>query len=240
MANNEETNSVGDYEPFSSQYAANVDTKPIHIYYERPNTWSLLPQPLAGLKILDLGCGSGWYAEQLMRANAVVTAVDRSPTMVEITRRRLNDQGNFYVANIEEKMDFLQKEEFNIILAPLFIHYINDWQQLFSEISRVLKPNGYFIFSTHQPQTEVTSFNLQNYYNKVIIKDFWQDIQSEVKYYHHTLHELSEALYNSGMVIERLLEPQPLPEMATADSLMYHNIITKPWFLFIRALKIKA
>lgn len=59
---------VGNFEDVALIYAEVVDTKPIHIYYERPHTKSLLPQSLVGLNILDIGCGSGWYAEQLLKA----------------------------------------------------------------------------------------------------------------------------------------------------------------------------
>lgn len=228
---------VGDYEEFAKKYAANVDTKPLHIYYERPNTLSLLPNSLEGLKVLDLGCGSGWYAEYLMQAKAKVTAVDMSQTMVELTRTRLNGRGNFYTANLEDKLDFLNDASFDIVLAPLVIHYIENWQTLFCEISRVLKQSGCFIFSTHQPQVECELFKLDNYFEKVVIKDFWKDIQAEVTYYHHTFHELSESLYNANMVIERLLEPSPLPKLKETNPKIFETITKKPWFLFVKAIK---
>lgn len=61
------------FEQVAKAYAEKVDEKPIHRYYERPNLWSLLPEQLSGLTILDLGCGSGWYAEQLVKQGAHVT-----------------------------------------------------------------------------------------------------------------------------------------------------------------------
>ena len=36
------------FEKVAKNYAERVDTKPIHIYYERPNLWSLLPSNLTG------------------------------------------------------------------------------------------------------------------------------------------------------------------------------------------------
>ncbi len=232
-------NPIGNFESIVSTYAENVDKKPIHIYYERPATWSLLPQNLSKLNILDLGCGSGWYAEQLSKAGAVITAIDISSKMVELTRKRLHGKGEFIVANLENPLDFLKDSFYDIVLAPLLIHYIEDWQSFFAEIARVLKKNGLFIFSTHQPQIQYQMFNLKNYYERALIEDYWTDIQATVRFYHHTLHELSENLYRAGFVIELLSEPAPLPELATTDPEMYKNIATKPWFLFVRALKLK-
>lgn len=225
------------FENIASAYAASVDTKPLHIYYERPNLWSLLPKTLNGKQVLDIGCGSGWYAEQLQKSGAHVTALDASPTMVELTKKRLHHKGQFYIADLEQPLIFLEANVFDIIIAPLVIHYIQDWHVFFKRLSTTLKPNGLFIFSTHQPQTEVEIFGLKNYFDKTLITDNWPHI-GEVKFYHHTLHELGEALFESNFVIERLLEPQPLPEMAKADPEMFANIIQKPWLLFVRAKKI--
>jgi ubiquinone/menaquinone biosynthesis C-methylase UbiE len=228
---------IGSYEDIAEVYSAAVDTKPIHIYYERPHTWSLLPKALSGLNVLDLGCGSGWYAEQLLKAGANVVAVDASAKMVKLTRSRCKNNGKFIVANLEEPLTFLQNNAFDVVLAPLMIHYIKEWQGFFSEISRVLKKQGLFIFSTHQPHTQYKNFNLKNYYEKVLIKDYWPSLKVEVQFYHHTLHDLAECLYNAGFVIEKILEPQPLSELQSVDPDMFKNITTQPWFLFVRAKK---
>lgn len=225
---------IGSYDNIAAAYAKTVDVKPIHVYYERPATLSLLPGQLKGLKILDMGCGSGWYAEHLVNQGADLTAIDASQVMVDLTRKRLKNKGNCFVANLEDPLPFKDKE-FDIVLAPLVIHYIRDWQPLFKEIARVLKSQGIFIFSTHQMHTEAINFNIKNYYEKRIVHDYWEDV-GEVSFYHHTLHELGEALYQSRFVIERLLEPKPLPEMKEKDPKMYGLITQRPWFLFVRAM----
>lgn len=166
--------------------------------------------------------------------------MDASKKMVELTRARCQNNGKFIVANLEERLDFLESNSFDIILAPLVIHYIKEWRPLFLEIARVLKNNGLFIFSTHQPHTEYKNLNLKNYYEKVLVKDYWPSLKIEVQFYHHTLHELSESLYEAGFVIEKMLEPMPLPEFQAADPEMFEKIYHHPWFLFVRARKIKS
>ena len=230
---------ICDYEAFAQEYAETRDKQPIHLYYERPHTWSLLPKSLDSLNILDIGCGSGWYAEELIKSGAHVTALDVSQTMVELTKKRVQGHGRFIVANLEEPLDYFKDAEFDIVLAPLVIHYIEDWNALFKEISRITKQCGLFIFSTHQPHTEYHLFNLNNYYEKVIIKDYWQDLDKEISFYHHTLHEMFENLYSAGFVIERMLEPQPLPQMKIEAPDMYTNITLQPWFLFVKARKLR-
>ncbi|MDX1900999.1 MAG: methyltransferase domain-containing protein [Gammaproteobacteria bacterium] len=224
------------FEQIALKYAKLVDTKPIHIYYERPNLLSLLPINIEGLNILDLGCGSGWYAEHLTTLGAKITAIDSSQTMVELTQKRV-PECHVYLADLENPLSTLNNQSFDIIIAPLVIHYIKDWHVLFERLSKLLKHNGYFIFSTHAPHMEYIAFNLENYFQKALITDYWENI-GEIKFYHHTLHELTESLYQSGFIIERMLEPMPLPEMEKADPKMYSNIVSKPWFLFVRAKKL--
>ena len=52
------------FEQLAEAYARLVDTKPHNAYYERPATLSLLPD-VAGLRVLDAGCGPGKRGNRL-------------------------------------------------------------------------------------------------------------------------------------------------------------------------------
>ena len=223
---------IGNYEHMAEKYGTGVDTEAIHRYYERPATCSLLPPSLLGKNVLDLGCGSGWYSEYLLKQGANVTALDASKTMVELTQARLNNQGRFIIADIEKNLNFFADGEFDLILAPLVIHYAKDWKSLFSELSRILKQDSLFVFSVHHPCGGYESFKLDNYYDLTLVTDVWENWQVPVKFYHHTLQDLSDNLVGSGFVIERLYEPKPSLEMQLHDPKIYDKIKDKPWFLF--------
>ena len=51
---------------------------------------SHLPQDLRGARILDAGCGTGAMAQELALRGAQVTAVDISPQLIDIAKRRLH------------------------------------------------------------------------------------------------------------------------------------------------------
>lgn len=231
------TEPLGSYEHMASKYADQVDTKGIHIYYERPHTWSLLPKNLTGLKVLDIGCGSGWYAEQLILLDAEVTAIDASATMVELTRKRLSDKARVFQADIEQPMSYFADEAFDLVVAPLVIHYVEDWQTLFQEIARILKSGGQFVFSTHHPHADFQTFQLENYFATILITDYWKGLDATVQFYHHTLHDLINDLLNADFVIEQFLEPLPLPAMAETEPNLYPKMIKKPQFLFMQCRK---
>lgn len=50
-----------DYDTIATRYASGIDDRPRNALYERPATLWLLPG-VAGMDVLDAGCGPGWYA----------------------------------------------------------------------------------------------------------------------------------------------------------------------------------
>ncbi|MEL6364726.1 MAG: magnesium protoporphyrin IX methyltransferase [Pseudomonadota bacterium] len=57
----------------------------------RETLLSWLPQDLTGRRILDAGCGAGQLAIEAARRGGVVTAVDLSPTLLDLARERIAD-----------------------------------------------------------------------------------------------------------------------------------------------------
>ncbi len=55
----------------------------------RARMMGALPKDLNGLRVLDAGCGAGQMTAELAARGALVTAVDISPSLVEIARKRL-------------------------------------------------------------------------------------------------------------------------------------------------------
>ncbi|MCW5612978.1 MAG: magnesium protoporphyrin IX methyltransferase [Rubrivivax sp.] len=53
---------------------------------------SWLPADLCGARILDAGCGTGAFAMEAARRGAEVVAIDLSPALVDVARRRAAEQ----------------------------------------------------------------------------------------------------------------------------------------------------
>ena len=49
------------YKDSAEQYDSVNETSPIRLYYERPTLLALFPD-VSGKRVLDAGCGSGWFA----------------------------------------------------------------------------------------------------------------------------------------------------------------------------------
>ena len=235
------------YDEIAEAYAAGVDDAPYNALYERPATLSLLPD-VAGMHILDAGCGSGFYAEELAKRGAHVTAIDGSAEMVRHAQERLRRLG-FLASNpdnrtpgtallrttdLTEPLTFLDDESVDGVLSPLVMHYLRDWGPTLDEFSRVLKPKGWLLLSTHHPWTEAQRFDTPNYFETEAIEDDWK-WAGKVRFFRRPLTRIVGAITDAGFVIERLVEPEPSAEFRATRPDSYARNLKHPEFIFVRA-----
>jgi SAM-dependent methyltransferase len=222
------------YDGLAGKYAATVDTKPWNAYYERPAVISLLPS-LMNAKVLDVGCGSGWYAEYLLSHGAAVAAFDINSEFVTLTRTRVGERARVLQADLAAPLDFAGDGEFDVVVCPLVMHYLKDWQPVFREFHRILKPHGVLVFSTHHPFMDWKLHNREDYFAVELLEDEWEI--GKVRFYRRPLTAISQALDSTGFVIERLLEPQPTEDFRRVHPEGYERLTKNPWFLVVRARK---
>jgi len=177
---NENSISFDSYEKMAEYYFEGVDTKPFNAYYERPATLSLLP-PVAGKQVLDAGCAAGWYSKWLLDNGAHVTAIDFSPSMITMTKKRIGEKADVIQADLNEPIAFIKDQSIDIIVSSLTLHYIKDWDLVMAEFNRVLRPLGPLVFSVHHPFMDFTYFNRENYFATEIIQDAWQTNKGKIK-----------------------------------------------------------
>jgi SAM-dependent methyltransferase len=235
---NESSISFNSYETMADYYFECVDTKPFNAYYERPATLSLLPS-VAGKKVLDAGCAAGWYSKWLLDMGADVTAIDFSPSMIEMTKKRIGDKADIIRADLNEPLSFIKDKSIDIVVSSLTLHYIKDWNLVMNEFNRVIKPLGTLIFSVHHPFMDFTYFNRENYFLTEIIEDEWETNKGKVKvqFYRRPLCDIISPVINAGFRIEKLIEPMPTEKFRDLHPQAYERLTQKPQFLFLRARK---
>ncbi|HEY1358036.1 MAG TPA: class I SAM-dependent methyltransferase [Thermoleophilaceae bacterium] len=91
--------------------------------------------PIEGLRVLELGCGSGDLTAELVRAGAEVVAVDVSAGMVERARGRA-PEAEFVVAAVEETG--LAPESFDRAVGKWILHHA-DVAGTARELARLLR-----------------------------------------------------------------------------------------------------
>ena len=227
------------YETLAEAYAAAVETKPHNALYERPATLSLLPD-ISGKRVLDAGCGPGIYSERLIKNGATVTAIDASPKMVELAKRRLENSADIRLADMSKPLDFLESDSFDVVLSPLVLDYIEDWRGIFAEFYRLLRPAGHFVFSVHHPFFEYIYYKIENYFETEIVSCQWrgfEGVRVEMPSFRRPLNELLNPLSETGFRLEKIIEPLPTDEFREADPKHYEELSKFPAFLCVRARK---
>ena len=229
------------YDTIASEYASKVDSAPFNALYERPAMLEMLP-PVDGMRILDAGCGSGWYAEQLLARGAILDAIDASSAMVEYARQRLsrlpalaNDRVRLQVADLDRPLPF-ESGAFAGIVSPLVLHYIRDWRPVLREMHRVLHPGGWLLFSTHHPAADAARFETTNYFATEHVTDHW-DWVGHVEFYRRSFTEMFASLADARFVIERVVEPIPTEAFRESEPESYSRILRRPEFLIVKSIR---
>jgi SAM-dependent methyltransferase len=95
-------------------------------------------------RILDAGCGNGRYSKFLLRqadADAVITAFDLSPRMLERARNRLASARVSHVVADLTRLPY-GAESFDAIVCGWVLEHLPDPRPGLAELSRLLKPGG--------------------------------------------------------------------------------------------------
>lgn len=100
---------------------------------------------------VDLGCGTGEVLDKLLEVSENVIGVDGSPKMLDLARRRFNDN----IAKLSHlslrigELDHLplRDNEADFACINLVLHHLSDPRIALSEIERVLAPHGLLFIS---------------------------------------------------------------------------------------------
>ena len=111
---------------------------------------AMLPEEIAGLRVLDLGCGFGWFCRwALDRCALTVTGIDVSQKMLA----RANAESDPAIQYLQADMDALTlvRGSYDLIYSSLAFHYLKNLDALMGEIAGALAPGGRLVFSVEHP-----------------------------------------------------------------------------------------
>ncbi len=104
-----------------------------------------------GMKVLELGCGTGisWKdAKRWLPDGASLLLTDFSEGMLETARTNVPVQSNIAFAQVDIQQIPCKDDSFDLVIANAMLYHVPDLDKAISEVARVLKPDGRFICST--------------------------------------------------------------------------------------------
>jgi len=106
----------------------------------------LLEHVASGERVLDVGCGEGWFASELVRAGTSVVGIDVAE---EPLRRARERDGELDLRLVDADRPWpLDDASFDAVWAGETIEHVVDTIGWLAEIRRVLRPGGRLLLST--------------------------------------------------------------------------------------------
>jgi SAM-dependent methyltransferase len=200
---------------------------------------------VAGLRVLDLGCGDARFGRQLLEQGvARYVGIDGSHNMIAAARQTLHGMSGEVVQHTIEDWVYPDRA-FDCVVSRLAFHYVSDFASLCSSLYATLVPGGRLIFSVEHPV--ITSCDrgwtsgtlrqdwiVDNYFEVGLRETQW--LGATVQKYHRTVENYFGTLQQAGFVIEQLRESTPQRENFP-DQATYQRRKGIPLFLFFAARK---
>jgi len=212
---------------------------------EWPALRALLPDP-RGLRVLDLGCGYGWFCRWASRSGAAsVVGIDVSERMLQRARREPADRIEYRRADLEE-VD-VPSALFDLVYSSLAFHYVTRLSDLIARIHAALVPGGRLVFSVEPPV--VTASHNPTWVQRLPLQPIWPVdhyfdegtrtttwLVEGVLKQHRMLGTYFEMVRAAGFTVTHLVDWGPTPEQVAARP-DWATELERPQFLLVSAIR---
>jgi len=211
---------------------------------EWPVLRSMLPD-LRGRRVLDLGCGYGWFCRWAAEQGAAsVVGIDISEKMLTKARADTVAAAVGYRQGDLETLD-LAADSVDLVYSSLAFHYLPETERLYRTIHRGLAAGGRLVFSIEHPilmasvkagwitaEDGSRAWRLDSYQREGERLTDW--FAKGVVKYHRTLATTLNQLVDAGFGIRRIEEFCPTAEQIAAMPALAEEI-ERPTFLLVAA-----
>ncbi|APT56397.1 SAM-dependent methyltransferase [Roseomonas gilardii] len=193
---------------------------------EWPAIQAMLPD-LRGRRVVDLGCGFGWFARWAAEQGArQVLGFDLSERMLERARAETSHPAVAYERADLESLE-LPMAGFDLAYSSLAFHYIADFPRLVRMLFHAIAPGGHLVFTIEHP-IYMASLNpgwllrddgtrywpVDHYAVEGERRTDW--LADGVVKQHRMLGTTVNALIGAGFTLRALREWSPAPEQLAA------------------------
>ncbi|MCG8543319.1 MAG: bifunctional 2-polyprenyl-6-hydroxyphenol methylase/3-demethylubiquinol 3-O-methyltransferase UbiG [Alphaproteobacteria bacterium] len=118
----------------------------IAAHFERDAT---AEKPLAGLNLVDVGCGGGLLTEPMARLGADVTGIDATERNAEVARVHAERMGLPIDYRFATAADLAQEERrFDVVLNMEVIEHVADRAAFLADCAALVRPGGLMFLAT--------------------------------------------------------------------------------------------
>jgi len=201
---------------YSSKNYQKESKIPVDIHYGpgSPNEDGLkLLGNLKGKNVLEIGCGGAQCGIAMAKKGAKVTGIDISNKQLKFAKN-LADINKVNVTFYQGDIVSLKQIKSNtqdIVFTAWALHYVDNLEKCFKEVYRVLKKGGIFVLSTPHPFYDTIDYKTlkvkRSYFNKGKFVEVFSDKTKKFVFYNHTFSDITNAIVNSKLSIEKVIEP---------------------------------
>jgi SAM-dependent methyltransferase len=219
------------YSPeYQSMHAEALGGEPAWGLWRTPDTTLGILGDVAGLDILELGCGGAQFGIQLAARGARVTGLDNSAVQLDHARTLQAAAGLSFplVHAAAEQLPFADAS-FDLVFNDFGAATFADPYPMVPEVARVLRTGGRFAFSHGSPLDWVCYDEAADGWGTTLQRPYFgmhRDVDGDGTVVFNLTHgEWIRLFVESGLVVERLIEWQPDPAATSS----YRDEATRDW-----------
>ncbi|SDS91352.1 Methyltransferase domain-containing protein [Nocardioides scoriae] len=216
------------YDAFAQDFETHATDSAWNAHYDRPAVLELVGD-VAGSRVLDVGCGPGLYAAELVARGAEVVGCDASPRMVELARSRVGAAADLRVWDVERPLTWLADDAVDVAVMALVLHHVTARVPLLRELRRVVRTGGRLVLSTPHPTSDWLHLG-GGYFERGWVEETWAD-GWPVRYWRQPLQDWLAEVAEAGWRLDRLVEPRPAPSMSAAHPDVASELGRRPGFV---------
>jgi 2-polyprenyl-3-methyl-5-hydroxy-6-metoxy-1,4-benzoquinol methylase len=175
---------------------------------------------VAGLRVLDAGCGEGFLARVLAARGARVTGIDRAPRLIQMARAKNPDGAiDYRLADLTHPPPELHAQ-FDRIGSYMVLNDVADYRAFVASLAALTKPGGRVVLALNNPYSFPVrgEGHVVDYFasgTRGIYGGMSAFVGGTVRYYHHTMEEYLDAFLDAGFRLAKFADvvhtPSPLP-----------------------------
>lgn len=172
-----------------------------------------------GMKVLDVGCGTGNFSIKLAKMGCEVIGIDISEEMLKVAKDKAKKEGlniKFYNMDVYD-MKF-EDNCFDGVISVTAFEFLKDPDKAIEEMFRVLKPKGYLLIGTINKDSEWGELYLSKEFQENTVFKYadFKTLEDMKAYKQNYLVDTKESLFIPPNIAEEDISMDKEIELAKA------------------------